>query len=135
MKIREHYTWDSHAATYMQQIQQLIEKVDTSEMEVAVPSDPIGRRLAKLNYFLITDIDNTLIGDDNSKLEELIQLLMHHRETIGFGVATGRTVESAHAYLEKFGIHAPDVTISSVGSEIYYGPYPHPQRRPEWPYK
>jgi predicted HAD superfamily phosphohydrolase YqeG len=26
----------------------------------------------KLNHFLITDIDNTLIGNDNSQLEELV---------------------------------------------------------------
>jgi sucrose-phosphate synthase len=121
MKIREHYTWDSHAATYMKEVKQTVQAFDTAQMKVAVPSDPIGRRLAKLNYFLITDIDNTLIGDDNPKLKELLQLLTHQRDHIGFGVATGRAVESAHTYLEKFGVHAPDVIISSVGSEIYYG--------------
>jgi sucrose-phosphate synthase len=121
MNIREHYTWESHAATYMHETKQLVETFDTREMKVAVPSDPIGRRLTKLNYFLITDIDNTLIGDKNPHLEELLQQLTRHGDYIGFGVATGRTIESAHAHLDKFSVHAPDVIISSVGSEIYYG--------------
>ncbi|MEZ4576654.1 MAG: hypothetical protein R2875_01205 [Desulfobacterales bacterium] len=30
-----------------------------------IRTDAIGRRIAGLNYFLVTDIDNTLIGDDN----------------------------------------------------------------------
>jgi sucrose-phosphate synthase len=121
MNIREHYTWESHAATYMKEVKRTVDKFDTTKMKIAVPSDPIGRRLAKLNYFLITDIDNTLIGDDNRQLKALLQLLKQQRGHIGFGVATGRTVESTKAYLEKFGVHAPDVIISSVGSEIYYG--------------
>ena len=121
MNIREHYTWESHAAKYMKEVKRVVNKFYTTKMKVAVPSDAIGRRLAKLNYFLITDIDNTLIGDENSQLETLLQLLKQHRDHIGFGVATGRTIESAIAQLEKYDVHAPDVIISSVGSEIYYG--------------
>jgi len=121
MNVRKHYTWESHATSYMQALQKAVESPDTGQMRVAVPSDAIGRRLAKLDYFLITDIDNTLIGDDNSQLPELLQLLKDNRDHIGFGVATGRTIESTRAYLEKFGVQAPDVIISSVGAEIYYG--------------
>ncbi len=121
MNIRKHYTWESHAARYMKEVKRVVDKFYTTKMKVAVPSDAIGRRLAKLNYFLITDIDNTLIGDENSQLTTLLQLLKQHRDYIGFGVATGRTIESTIAQLEKFDVHAPDVIISSVGSEIYYG--------------
>ena len=39
-------------------------------MKVAVPSDAIGRRLARLNYFIIANIDNTLIGDGSRALDE-----------------------------------------------------------------
>ncbi|MCG6909814.1 MAG: HAD-IIB family hydrolase [Deltaproteobacteria bacterium] len=121
MNIREHYTWESHAAKYMEALNETLDSFESTHMDVAVPSDPIGRRLAKLDYFLITDIDNTLIGDDNPHLEELLQLLKRHREHVGFGVATGRTVDSACDYLKRFGVQTPDVIISSVGAEIYYG--------------
>ena len=128
LNIREHYTWDSHAASYMKEVNRVVDNFYTTKMKVAVPSDAIGRRLAKLNYFLITDIDNTLIGDKNDQLETLLQLLKQHRDHIGFGVATGRTVDSAKAHLEKFGVQAPDIIISSVGSEIYYGKSLHTGR-------
>lgn len=90
-------------------------------MDVAVPSDVIGRRLAALNYFIVVNIDNTLIGDNNEKLPELLGLLKEHRKHIGFAVATGRTIDSASKQLKKYKVHSPDVIISSVGSEIYYG--------------
>jgi sucrose-phosphate synthase len=121
LNIRKHYTWKTHAQSSVDVYHQLIQRSKTDKMKVAVPSDPIGRRLAKLNYFIVTDIDNTLIGDTNERLNELLELLRTHREYIGFGVATGRTIESATAHLAKFKVPPPDVIISSVGTEIYYG--------------
>jgi sucrose-phosphate synthase len=94
-------------------------------MERAVPSDAIGRRLACLDAFLVTDIDNTLIGENNEELELLMEWLREHRDRIGFAVATGRTIDGAVAYLEKRGVQQPDVYITSVGSEIYYGKNRH----------
>jgi len=125
MSIQKHYTWKSHADSYMQALERMLQVFESTKMKVAVPSDPIGRRLTQLNHFLITDIDNTLIGEDNPYLDELLQLLHRHRDQIGFGVATGRTVDSACAYLNNFSVPAPDVIISSVGAEIYYGPKLH----------
>ena len=121
MNVRKHYTWESHADTYMQKINQIVSEFELTEMKVAVPSDAIGRRLAALNHFIIVNIDNTLIGADNDHLEELLDMLNENREYIGFVVATGRTIDSATSYLTKHGVQPPDVVISSVGSEIYYG--------------
>lgn len=121
MNIRKHYTWESHAGTYATEIKRTVESLDPEIMKVAVPTDAIGRRLAKLNHFIISDIDNTLIGEQNDHLDELLNVLKKHRKTIGFGVATGRTVDSARAYLEENGVPSPDIIISSVGAEIYYG--------------
>ena len=122
MNIREHYTWESHADTYCREVVKVLDKAEATDMNVAVPADAIGRRLARLNYFIITDVDNTLIGEDNSELANLLKLLKENRGRIGFGIATGRNVESAVAHLKKHGVHTPDLIISSVGSEIYYGP-------------
>jgi sucrose-phosphate synthase len=121
MNVRKHYTWKSHADAYMQEIDQIAAQFELTEMKVAVPSDAIGRRLAALNYFIIVNIDNTLIGNNNEHLKELLDLLNENREYIGFGVATGRSIESATDYLTQHGVQPPDVVISSVGSEIYYG--------------
>jgi len=90
-------------------------------MKTVVPSDTIGHRLISLRYFLVTDIDNTLIGNDNSRLKDLNALLKQNRKHLGFCVATGRTLESAKEILKKHNVPEPDIIISSVGSEIYYG--------------
>ncbi len=81
----------------------------------------IAKKLTKLNHFLVTDLDGTLIGGENSHLKALLELLVRRREHLGFVVATGRTIESATARLKEFSVHAPDIIISSVGTEIYYG--------------
>ena len=128
MNIRKYYTWESHAKTYLKEIKHAGGSPGREKMKVAVPGDAIGKRLAKLNHFIITDIDNTLIGEQNDHLDELIDVLKKHRKTIGFGVATGRTVDSTRKYLEKFGVHSPDIIISSVGAEIYYGKNVHSGR-------
>jgi sucrose-phosphate synthase len=125
MNIRKFYTWESHADKYCSEVSKVIKQPGATELKVAVPSDAIGRRIARLNHFIITDVDNTLIGDQNTELKTLLQLLMDHRERIGFGIATGRTIDSVTAHLKKYGVPAPDVIISSVGSEIYYGPRLH----------
>lgn len=121
MRVRKHYTWESHVKKYLKEISPILPEDGTQEMGVAVPSDAIGRRLLNLNYFLITDIDNTLIGGDNRHLEELCGILKKNRRHIGFGVATGRTVQSAADLLKKHRVVQPDVIISSVGAELYYG--------------
>jgi sucrose-phosphate synthase len=121
MNIRKYYTWQSHAKTYLKEIKRIAGSPGNEKMEVAVPEDAIGKRLASLNRFIISDIDNTLIGEQNDHLEELLNVFKKHRETIGFGVATGRTIDSTRTYLEKHGVPCPDIIISSVGAEIYYG--------------
>lgn len=121
MNVRKYYTWGHHAEIYASNVKTLVTQIHATNMQAAVPTDPIGRRLARLNAFIITDIDNTLVGEDNSNLPELLQFLKKHREQVGFGVASGRTVSSVKAILNEYHMPAPDIIISSVGSEIYYG--------------
>ena len=121
MNTRKYYTWDSHAASYIKQVSRIFAGQDEEKMQVAVPSDAIGRRLARLNYFIIANIDNTLVGESNEHLSALLAMLQENRNHIGFGLATGRTFESATQFLKEHHVHLPDVLITSVGAEIYYG--------------
>lgn len=121
-QVRLHYTWDAHVDRSVSELVRLARGAGHSDLTPARPRDAIGRRLARLDHFIITDIDNTLIGRDNSRLAELSDVLHKKRDTVGFGVATGRTVEDAVVYLEQNGLPEPDVIISSVGTELYYGP-------------
>ncbi|WP_020588701.1 HAD-IIB family hydrolase [Desulfobacter curvatus] len=121
MNTRKYYTWTSHVKTYVQKIKSLHQKYETLEMDVNEQRLNIGKRFSNLHYFLITDIDNTLLGGSDESLEQLMKLLKDNKENIGFGVATGRVLKSALDILQANNIMTPDIIISGVGSEITYG--------------
>jgi sucrose-phosphate synthase len=128
LNVRRHYTWQAHAESYLKEVKRLARQADTADLSRARPTDAIGRRLTRLQYLFVTDIDHTLIGEDNHDLGELLALLETHRDQVGFAVATGRTAASAVQHLKAHGITAVDVVIAAVGSEIYYGPQALPSR-------
>ena len=115
INVRKYYTWNAHTNSYLNEVEKLIRSGEQSVRDFA----PVGKKLFKADKFIITDIDNTLIGEDES-LEEFIGLLNDLHKNVGFAVATGRTIESAFSVLKKNDIPYPDIIISSVGSEIYY---------------
>ncbi len=118
---RKHYTWESHTTTYMDAVTTLNQESEASSLTVRTPKHSIGHRLSSLDYMVITDIDNTLLGGDPADVATLIELLQEHRDRIGFGVATGRGLASAVEVLKENNIPDPDIIISGVGSRINYG--------------
>ncbi len=78
----------------------------------------LQNKLLESNRLLISDIDNTLLGD-RIALKELVDYLQSSE--IAFGIATGRSIESAQQILQEWDVPPPDLWITSVGSEIYYG--------------
>ena len=119
-RVREHYTWKKHCEQYLD----AIKKIGTEERRTVniKPSaeTAYGRRLSALSSMLITDIDNTLLGDDDA-LKELRAYLTEHNKELGAGVATGHYLDSATKVIEKNGAGPMDLFITSVGTEIYYG--------------
>ncbi|XFA72250.1 HAD-IIB family hydrolase [Thermosynechococcaceae cyanobacterium Okahandja] len=125
--VQQHYSWQSHVEAYLTAIAQLAEKSVLPALSVQRQAAPYRRnatsrnRLLTLDRLLVSDIDNTLIGD-RPALEHLLELLQQRPE-LGFGVATGRHLEITLEVLNEWGVPLPDVLITSVGSEIHYGPH------------
>ena len=119
-RVREHYSWEHHCAAYLERTQKLVNATPKSAFTRKYDSNAPGRRLGDVEALLITDIDNTLLGDDEA-MERLLLFLQEHRDRIGFGVASGRYLDMVVDVLEEHNITGLDVVISSVGSEIYYG--------------
>ncbi len=115
INVNKYYTWSAHTKSYLNEISKLIKRVEHTDDQYA----PLGKKLFSTEKFIVSDIDNTLIGDDDS-MEEFIQLLHNFPKNLSFAVATGRTIESTFNVLKKNGVPFPDIIISSVGSEIYY---------------
>ncbi|MBB5021571.1 HAD-IIB family hydrolase [Desulfurispira natronophila] len=113
--VQIHYTWPSHVESYLTHIRELEEQ----QPDYTYYLKPM-QKLSLIDRLLICDIDNTLTGDLGA-LEELVEKIKHHNRRVGFGVATGRHLESARDVLEEWGVPTPDVFITAVGSEIHYG--------------
>ncbi len=105
----------------MDTINTLYRDNETSTLSVRVPQHSIGHRLSALRHMVITDIDNTLLGGGAQDIKQLMDLLSTHRDHLGFGVATGRGLDSTVAILRENNILEPDLIISEVGSRINYG--------------
>lgn len=69
-------------------------------------------------YLLVTDLDNTLVGDDRAT-EALNQWLEAKRSQVCFVYATGRSYASTWELITEKNLLEPDYLIAGVGSEIY----------------
>lgn len=76
--------------------------------------------LQSVTHLLATDLDGTLVGDEGALLA-----LLHYYSEQPYNVAliysTGRHLNSALSLLEKEKLPRPDILITDVGTEIYYG--------------
>ncbi|MEX2640639.1 MAG: HAD-IIB family hydrolase [Balneolales bacterium] len=117
--VREHYSWDAHTETYIKKIKTVTKKHNQQHAEKNKLAFP-GQRFKDVEKLLITDIDDTLIGDDES-MHTLLEILSGQNKTVTFGVATGRSLDLVREILSEKNIPAPHIIISSVGTEIYYG--------------
>lgn len=111
----QYYSWPGHVAKYLREVGKVIRKTEKQRSGVRKKS-----RLPISEKVLVCDIDNTLTGDREG-LHHLLEQLRKGGARIGFGVATGRNFFSALKVLKEWGIPLPDLLITGVGSQIFYG--------------
>lgn len=73
-----------------------------------------------MEFLFVTDLDNTLVGDDRA-LVELNQKLSYHRHVYGTKIvyATGRSPVLYQELQQEKNLISPDALVASVGTEIY----------------
>jgi len=130
VNVRQHFSWKSHVEQYLSKIrlclprnvQSLLSPLrETLATEYPDWNVPSTNRLPTADRFLVCEIDNTLLGDQEA-LEKLIHRIHQEGQGTGVGIATGRSLKSALEMLEEWRFPVPDLLITSTGSEIYYGP-------------
>jgi sucrose-phosphate synthase len=119
--VLRHYSWAAHVEKYMKEVRRLLRR-DKKRLrrQHAIIFNAEKSYMPLVRKALISDIDNTLLGDKRA-LKQLTGWLQSHRSKLAFGIATGRSIESAIAILKKNKVKIPDILITSVGSEIHYG--------------
>ncbi len=121
--VRAHYAWKAHAERYLEVVQTLL-ALPAAERASASWRSGVGERLRQAERVLVSDIDNTLIVDEDPSagepeaLERLGEVL--EGAGVALGLATGRSLELVQDALARHPLPRPSIVISSVGSEIHY---------------
>lgn len=113
---KKHFSWSSHVRKYIKVVTKALEG---HKRRKAAPG--VRSRLITSDRLLICDLDNTLFGD-KAGLKKLLELLDAAVDYAGFGVATGRSLELTLKALREWNVPMPNLLITSVGTELYYGP-------------
>lgn len=115
--VKKYYSWSNHVNQYLTSLDKIVAKSPTTnnkKRHLALQKLPLTQR------FIITDIDQTLIGDADA-VEEFLEFLDNAGDSFSFGIATAHKLEQALELLEQWNVPLPEVLITSVGTEIHYG--------------
>lgn len=116
-RVHQHYAWERHTARYLRDMSEILTHFDK---EPVIARGRHTRRLPDIDRLILADIDNTLTGDEEA-MQGFFKMIAETEEHIGFGIATGRRYEDVLQLIQDFDIPRPEVLITSVGTEIYYG--------------
>jgi sucrose-phosphate synthase len=119
---RKHYSWSNHARRYLRDLNDIL----SHSPKPVLRDGPRTRRIPEFDRLIITDLDNTLTGDDQA-LHEFVDLIREH-DNIGFGIATGRRLDSALNLIEELGLPRPDLIDTDAGTQLHYGDNLTPDR-------
>ncbi|MEZ6091806.1 MAG: HAD-IIB family hydrolase [Pirellulaceae bacterium] len=119
---RKHYSWANHAKRYLRDLNDILEH----SAKPALVRRPRARRIPDFDRLIITDLDNTLTGDDEA-LQDFNDMIRAN-ENIGFGIATGRRLDSAMQLIEELHLPRPDLIDTDAGTQLHYGEKLTPDR-------
>ncbi|MCG6157336.1 HAD family hydrolase [Rubinisphaera margarita] len=112
---REHYSWANHARRYLRDLSDILQTSPPPALTVNAPR----RQIPNFDRLIITDLDNTLTGDE-AALKDFVELIKEN-EHVGFGIATGRPLHSVLTMVRELDLPMPDLLDTAVGTELYYG--------------
>jgi sucrose-phosphate synthase len=115
--VNKHYSWERHVERYLRDVREVLKD---SDIPPPIARGRKTRRLPQIDRLIIADIDNTLTGNDEA-MHDFFHLIAETEENVGFGIATGRRYEDVVELMQAHEIPNPEVLITSVGTEIYYG--------------
>lgn len=114
--VQRHFSWSGHVRTYLREVQRTVSSQARHQAGSSIPRS----RLPTADRILVCDIDNALVGDAAS-LMRLLDAMKRATCAVGFGISTGRTLQSTLEVLREWRVPNPDFIISAAGAEIHYG--------------
>jgi sucrose-phosphate synthase len=117
--VRRVYSWEAHADRYLKELKKLLHRQRKSQRRRRLALHETHNILPLARQVLMTDVDNTLVGDASGTRALLAWLDAHPQ--VAFGVATGRNLKQTLSILKEQDIPRPDILITDVGTRITYG--------------
>lgn len=115
------YSWQNHSQQYVSLVEKAVE--EKNQEEGLTGDIAYGKKLSFVKYFLISDIDGTLVdGQKTTGLAELREWIITNDGDLGFGLASGRNLKLVKKAIIEYSLPEPDILICSAGSEIFYSP-------------
>lgn len=115
--VREFYTWKGHVDRYLQEASGLLNAITQPHLI----TDKIRTTLPLADRIVFTGLEDELLDGDAEAITSLRELTSANSPNLGFGIATGRSLQMARDLIEKHGLPEPDIYITQLGAEIHYG--------------
>lgn len=116
-RVHDAFSWQAHAERYGEVVGDLLERERGQRVRER------ARRLERIDRMIVTDVDDTLMGDD-AALEAFRGVLDEAGDHVALGIATGRplerAIEAVHE-LEAKGLPPANVLITASGTRLSYG--------------
>jgi len=115
--VRRHYTWRGHVKRYLEEASGLLDDISQPQLI----TDKIRTSLPLKDRIMFTGLENDLLEGDAEAIVRIRELTNSNQPTLGFGIASGRSINMARDLIERLGLPEPDVYITQLGAEIHYG--------------
>lgn len=111
--VREHYSWDAHVKTYLEELSRILPKQPRSHEQ--------GSRqlLTRSENWVIMDLPPALEDEAPDLIEQWRDFFRGGEQGMIF--ATGLSFRKSREVIERLDMPRPAILISGLGSEIHYG--------------
>jgi len=114
--VYQYYTWKGHVDRYLEEASGLLEAISSPQLI----TEKIRTSLPLVDRIVFTGLEDELLEGDQEAIDQIRELTEANTPSLGFGISSGRDLESTRKLIEKHGLPKPDVYITQLGAEIHY---------------
>lgn len=115
--VDQYYTWQGHVERYLGEVSDLLDDI----VQPHLITEKIRTSLPLNDRIVFTGLEDDLLEGDSDSIAKVKSLSDSSQPQLGFGIASGRSLDMARALIEKHLLPEPDVYITQLGAEIHYG--------------
>ncbi|MCB1063693.1 MAG: glycosyltransferase [Verrucomicrobiae bacterium] len=115
--VTDHYTWEGHVERYLEEASELLENIAQPHLI----TEKVRTALPLQDRIIFSGLEEDLLEGDREAIDEVRRLVDADVSQLGFGIASGRSLEAARELIARHGLPTPDVYVTQLGGAIHYG--------------